>query len=195
MFRNGIIFFGLMVATSAAGFAISLSHDALIKQQRLSAVSPRLDVTPASDPIQALKPVAAKPAAVAVMPETGAAPVRTLAQSPVDTIPTPAAPISTNGFPSFGTSAPAIPTVVPYLDQSAAPTIATVRPRMRDEAADIARSLPVTTVPDRMVRIEPAPLAMNLPVYPYNPGSTHSGVSTTKTKIIPAPRYLIGVYR
>lgn len=186
-----------MVATSAAGFAISFSHDSFTHQQRLSAVLSTPDAISVSDRIQPDKTTAAlRPAVGAIISEEVNEPVRTVTAARSGPIPT-AATDATNPvvFPSFGTTSPEAPAVVSSQDRSLAPAIATIRPHMRNEQADIAASRPVTATPDRAVRAELAPLAMNLPIYSYSPSSTRPVVTTTKSKAAPAPRYLIGVYR
>ncbi len=207
MWKNSIIFFGLMVTTSAAGFALSVSHDAYIKNSRVLAQDKMiLSATAQLEPAQDSRPVGIAPtsgATVSTSPVAAPVVASPLMASPLaTTMPTPTPPASTQpASTSVAASPPVISsqqqtTIRPSVArQSAAPADPTLRPPVRGDQADTVIPLVVTTRPASVLQPTPAPFTMDLPVYSYSQGSTDTVTPSSQPRIAPSPRYLIGVYR
>lgn len=192
MFKHGIIFFGLMVTTSAAGFALSVSHDAYMQNNRLTAQN---SVTLASVVHQpsfaaftAMPQDRASDTTLHHISDTPDAADSTAVEMLTATSPQPVMPVLSSQQQQ---------TLQPQAFQypTAAPLEPTLRPRMRDDQQDTALPLPVINRPSAVLRADPAPFAMNLPVYSYSQGGADTSIATPQPRIAPSPRYLIGVYR
>jgi hypothetical protein len=183
--RNAIIIFGLLAATSAAGFAISRTHDAFNNSQRLAAVSATHDGMAAQDQIRAGKPASVQASAA------------TMAPPPQAALPGDGAGPRT---PAPGFGAASLPAAPPAAEPPAAPVTAaqdqmapaSVAPQHRPMQAGLADAAP-SSAP--VLHADPAPLAMHAPVHSHRPNGADVLVTPSPITVAPAPRYLIGVYR
>jgi hypothetical protein len=189
--RNAIIIFGLLAATSAAGFAISRTHDAFNNSQRLAAVSATHDGMAAQDQIRAGKPASVQASAAtmapppqAALPGDGAGPR------------TPAPGFGAASLPAAPPAAepPAAP-VTAAQDQMAPAALAPHPRPMQAGLADGDRFSPAMRHGDPLAAADPAPLTMHAPVFSHRPDVADAGATPRPLTVAPAPRYLIGVYR
>lgn len=195
MFRNGIIFLGLLVATSAAGFGISLMHGSFSGTPRTAALSPDISPIAVQDTTGTQRPVAAvAPTATTDLP-----------QKHLETTPPPAADASLAtanqpiGHSAIDTAPPlsvSEQTARSAMPVAPVPLSTSEQPEPLERAAHLpAIASAPTPAPGHGLRVEHAPLAMNLPVHSHAPNRAHSAATPPQDKTGPAPRYLIGVYR
>lgn len=187
MIRNGIIFTGLMVATSAAGFALSFSHDAVTKNRMMS-MAASADTAPLAAPAFVAAPKVTPVTVADSVPSSQTAqeiaPKAVLAQghaAPRPVLSSQASPVQNDVAQQELTQR-----------DLAQPDLSTpvVRPRMRDDAIAMG---PVLRNSDTRPLTSPLPLSM--PAHSFDANRSTRPTPVLRPTMGPAPRYLIGVYR